>query len=255
MDARATEVSRAVRDRSFDFVFRWMVLFGLICLAGVILWDFGYLGYLYAADTSNISAIISAIFIVLSLYCLYMLVAYSPELSTLGWAMNEFEAGGQLALDGSEIRVGTYTLPRRRAVTQLLRDIMVKHRFDPDGGRDVLVQSLGASLRARLRIGILMADVLYKLGLLGTVIGFIVMLGSIGNLGEFEVTSMRSAMQAMSNGMAISLLTTIAGLVCGTLLRMQFMLAEGLVSAILQRAVRLTEVFLIPTMIKAKNGV
>ena len=46
-----------------------------------------------------------------------------------------------------------------------------------------------------------------------------------------------------------------AGLVCGTLLRVQFLLAEGLVGTIVQRTVRLTEVFIIPSLLKAKTGV
>lgn len=249
------EISRAVRDRSYDYVFRWTALVGLICLGAVVLWDFGFLSYLYVADTSQISAIITGIFLLLSLYCLYMLVAYSPELRTLNATIDGFEAGGELNIADNEVRVGNYVLPPRREVTQHLRDVMRKHRFDPEGSRETLVQSLSATLRARLRVGIITSDILYKLGLLGTVVGFIVMLGSITNLGEFEANTLQAAMRAMSGGMAISLLTTIAGLVCGTLLRVQFLLAEGLVGTIVQRTVRLTEVFIIPSLLKAKTGV
>jgi len=255
MDNGAREIARAVRDQSYDYVFRWMALVGLICLGAVVLWDFGFLSYVYIADTSQISAIITGIFALLSIYCFYMLVAYSPELRTLNTAIDEFTAGGELILAETGIKVGNYVLPSNREVTEHLYDIMRKHRFDPEGSREILVQSLNATLRARLRVGVITSDILYKLGLLGTVVGFIVMLGSISNLGEFEVSTMQAAMRAMSSGMAISLLTTITGLVCGTLLRIQFLLAEGLVATILQRTVRLTEVFIIPSLLKAKPSV
>lgn len=255
MTVSAEVLARAPRDRSFDVVFRWAVFFGLICLAAVVLWDFGYLLYLYVADTSQISAIITAIFVVFSFYCLYLLLGLAPELQVLGSITAQMQTGGRLIEENGALKASVFVLPPNRAVTEHLRDVLLKYRNDPEGDRHLLLQSLAAPMRSRIRIGMMTADVLYKLGLLGTVIGFIVMLGSIAQLGQFEVETMRGAMQAMSSGMAISLLTTIAGLVCGTLLRMQFVMVEGIVSQILQRTARLTEVYIIPDLRKAATSV
>jgi hypothetical protein len=255
MTVTAEEISRAPRDRSFDAVFRWAVFFGLICLAAVVLWDFGYLLYIYVADTSQISAIITAIFVVFSFYCLHLLLGLAPELQALASITAQVQSGSRLVDEKGVLKAGTFVLPTNRAVTEHLRDALLKYRNDPDGDRQILLQSMAASMRSRIRIGMMTADVLYKLGLLGTVVGFIVMLGSIAQLGQFEVETMRGAMQAMSSGMAISLLTTIAGLVCGTLLRMQFVMVEGVVSQILQRTTRLTEVYIFPDLKKAAASV
>ncbi|HZY69279.1 MAG TPA: MotA/TolQ/ExbB proton channel family protein [Devosia sp.] len=251
MTASAEALARAPRDRSFDAVFRWGVFFALICLAAVVLWDFGYLLYIYAADTSQISAVITVIFVGFSFYCLYLLLSLAPELRAIGSITAQMQTGSPIVDEGGVLRAGTYKLPPKSAVAEHLRDVLLKYRNDPEGDREVLLQSMASPMRARIRIGMITADVLYKLGLLGTVIGFIVMLGSISQLGEFEVETMRGAMQAMSSGMAISLLTTVTGLVCGTLLRMQFVMVEGVVSQILRRTVRLTEVFIIPDLKKA----
>ena len=101
-----------------------------------------------------------------------------------------------------------------------------------------------------MRLGVFVSDTLYKLGLLGTVIGFILMLVSMRDLGEFDVETMRSALQSMTGGMAVALLTTITGLSAGVLLRMQFNILDNLVLKIVQHLVRFSEVILPSAMAK-----
>jgi hypothetical protein len=66
------------------------------------------------------------------------------------------------------------------------------------------------------------ADSVLKIGLLGTIIGFILMLAPIGELTSFDATSLQSALAAMSAGMAVALYTTLTGLIANILLRFQF---------------------------------
>ena len=61
-----------------------------------------------------------------------------------------------------------------------------------------------------------------KLGLLGTIIGFILMLAPIASMQSFEQASLQTALGQMSGGMAVALYTTLTGLVCNLLLRLQF---------------------------------
>ena len=89
--------------------------------------------------------------------------------------------------------------------------------------------------------------------MLGTVIGFVIMLGSMDDLTSFEVDNLRDALTQMTGGMAIALLTTIAGLVCGILLRVQFNIADSLASRIQARAVRASEVALVPALAEAER--
>ena len=65
------------------------------------------------------------------------------------------------------------------------------------------------------------ADSVLKIGLLGTIIGFILMLAPIGELTSFDATSLQSALAAMSAGMAVALYTTLTGLIANILLRFQ----------------------------------
>jgi hypothetical protein len=209
---QATEISRVLCDRAFDKLFQWMIFAGLVCVGAVVLWDYGFLSYIFIADTSGISALIVALFLALSVFCVYVLFALSPELRALETAAVELEAGGSVSLADGELRMGGHTMPQDYFVTAHLRDIVIKQQRDPEGSREILAQALSARLRSQARIGIFMSDVLYKLGMLGTVVGFILMLSSMGNMGNFDVETLRGALQAMTGGMAVSLLTTIAGL-------------------------------------------
>ncbi len=65
-----------------------------------------------------------------------------------------------------------------------------------------------------------------KLGLLGTIVGFILMLAPISNIDAYDVSTLKTALSSMSGGMAIALFTTLAGLVGGILLRTQYYLLD-----------------------------
>ncbi|MBE8220402.1 MAG: MotA/TolQ/ExbB proton channel family protein, partial [Alphaproteobacteria bacterium] len=91
-------------------------------------------------------------------------------------------------------------------------------------------------LAQKLGHGYLAADVVLKLGLMGTIIGFILMLRPISEINGFDATNLQIALTAMSGGMAVALYTTLSGLVCNILLRLQFqMLSEAMQSLLLSR--------------------
>ena len=87
-----------------------------------------------------------------------------------------------------------------------------------------------------------------RLGLLGTVIGFIFMLGPLSSIQTIDVTSMRGVLSSMSAGMAIALYTTLVGLVGGMLLRLQYFFVERSVEELVTITTEITEVFVIPRL-------
>ena len=68
------------------------------------------------------------------------------------------------------------------------------------------------------------ADLCLKIGLLGTIVGFILMLSPIRDLTAFDPSNLQNALRSMSGGMAVALYTTLAGLACHLLLRVQYQL-------------------------------
>jgi hypothetical protein len=67
-----------------------------------------------------------------------------------------------------------------------------------------------------------------KLGLLGTVIGFIVMSMQIGRMTSFEFSEVQVLLQQMTGGMAIALYTTLAGVVANLWMGLQLLLLDRL---------------------------
>jgi len=247
-------LSGLVGDNAYDPVFRWIVLIGLICLGAVILWDYGFLTYMFAVDSSRISILIIALFAGFSAYCLLTLLIFAREYRFVA------RLSGTLRDDWRSIRVSESGISFADAEAAAhsfagayLADIALKELREPGSDRALLLEGLASHFRSRTRVGIFAADLLYKLGMLGTVIGFVIMLTSIGDLSNFDTDSLRTALQKMTGGMAVALLTTIAGLVCGILLRLEFNIAEANATRILQETVRITEVSLIPR-IKQVSG-
>ena len=88
---------------------------------------------------------------------------------------------------------------------------------------DTAPQSIIEEDMARwLNHGWFAADSVLKIGLLGTIIGFILMLAPIGDLTSFDAASLQTALAAMSAGMAVALYTTLTGLIANIILRFQF---------------------------------
>jgi hypothetical protein len=65
-----------------------------------------------------------------------------------------------------------------------------------------------------------------KLGLLGTVVGFIVMASQIGSMPNFDFDQVQGLLKRMTDGMAIALYTTLVGLVGNLWLGLQLMLLD-----------------------------
>jgi hypothetical protein len=65
-----------------------------------------------------------------------------------------------------------------------------------------------------------------KLGLLGTVVGFIVMASRIGAMPGFDVDQIQALLKQMTAGMAIALYTTLVGLIANLWLGLQLLLLD-----------------------------
>jgi len=77
-----------------------------------------------------------------------------------------------------------------------------------------------------LERGWFFSDIVLSLGMVGTVIGFMMMLSGFA---ELDVTSAESAQEMITQlgmGMATALLTTLVGLIASILLKIQFFMLE-----------------------------
>jgi len=191
----------------------WLAIAGLMLLGAVLFIHFGLLALFLEQDTSRLSLVILAGLIIASGHAGYR-----------SWLMDkEFEHAEMLAASvtaRSSKRPSSIAFDYRDAVAAALAN-----------GRNVAdLVNLGTDLQQQVRAGHasgwFIADLMIKLGLLGTVIGFIFMLNSVAQMETTDLNAAKLMLTQMSGGMRIALFTTLAGLSSGLILGVQYQLLD-----------------------------
>lgn len=196
-----------------NLVFRALIVLGLIAFALYLAADRGLLTTALDSDKSYISYVILAAYALASAHWLWLAYSLGEERKNLA-ALEE-------SLDGDAPDLRPF---ERGLVGEFLQDWRDKGR-----GRDPtpLLTAFGDRLVNRHALGHFTSDALLKLGLLGTLVGFIWMLLPVAELSDFDAVQVRGLLTAMSGGMAVALYTTIAGLVTSTLLKLQYYIIDA----------------------------
>jgi hypothetical protein len=223
----------------------WMIFTGLSVFAGVLLWRYGFIRLMVASDRTYISSLIVVLYIVTSCHCFWRTRAMAREAEAArGCRAILSEPNGSRALDA-----GARLLPAG-LVTDHIRNLVTKAATQGEGRIDqtLLLRSLADRLRGSNGFGAFASDTLMKLGLLGTIVGFIIMLAPIAGLDAADKAAMKSSMGLMSDGMAVAMYTTLAGLVGSILVRIQYYMLDGATQRVFSDAVMLTETRVTPAL-------
>jgi hypothetical protein len=115
------------------------------------------------------------------------------------------------------------------------------HRID----QTLLLRALADRLRGREKLGLFVSEALLRLALLGTAVGFILMLIPIAGLTAFDAESLRTALTGMSGGMATALNITVTGIGTALLLKLQYFFLDKAVGELVGSVTDVTEVYVI----------
>jgi biopolymer transport protein ExbB/TolQ len=232
-------VAQPESDRAYDPVLRWLIFAGVSAFAAVALWRYGLIRLVVVSDRTRLTGVIALIYVAASLHSLACAVAISREAAALARLRRDWTDPAEMAA----------RLPRG-LFGEYLGDLIAKGAARGAGRLDqtLLLRALSERLRRGLTLGRLAADTMIKLGLLGTIIGFILMLGPIAGLKADDEASVRAAMAMMSEGMSVAMYTTLAGLVGSILLRAQYFMLEAATAACFWELARLAETRLIPVL-------
>lgn len=102
----------------------------------------------------------------------------------------------------------------------------VAYRTERVDAPDVATQLLGERSHGPHETAWWFAAACIKLGLLGTVVGFIVMAMQIGRMPSFDLDQVQNLLKQMTQGMAIALYTTLVGLIANLWLGLQLLLLD-----------------------------
>jgi len=194
-----------------------LILLGLILFGFFLLSTTGLLALALTSDRSYISWVIFALYGLATLHWLARAWSLSEEHKHCA-AIDQV-----VAQDGS---LSQHDIQEQGYVGGFITSLKQQSQNSAQSTR-MLIDTLGDQLTNTHAPGHFIADLLLKLGLTGTVIGFILMLLPIGQIEEFDPSLMQQLLSAMSGGMAVALYTTLAGLVTSTLLKMQYYLLDA----------------------------
>ena len=174
----------------------------LLFFASFLVVDLGLLSLIIASDKSKISIIIISIYILATFHWFYNAFRLDKEISNIDDPNNE----------------------------TLINSFLKNDRNLDSSDKKIELSLLEDELSNRHAIGYLSVDILLKLGLTGTVIGFILMLLPIGQIQDFDPQILQKLLSTMSGGMAVALYTTLTGLVTSILLKFQYFMLDSSLS-------------------------
>jgi len=189
----------AVKLESQHLLLKSSLVLGVIIFFTYLIFDLGLLSLIIASDQSKISLIILALYYLATAHWYYLSFSLDKEIEGLNFedASSSVLLSKLKYFDGNDQQKSTNYL-------SILED----------------------ELANRHALGYMIVDILLKLGLTGTVIGFILMLLPIGEIKDFDPQIIQQLLSKMSGGMAVALYTTLTGLVTSTLLKLQYFLLD-----------------------------
>ena len=188
---------KIVKKKNYLFLESLLVISLVVFLIYLIV-DLGLFSLIVESDKSKISIIILGLYLVSCIHWFFVALNLDKEIKSI-------ENPDKTTLIGSFVAditsVGQTSVDKK--ITLLQDELSNKFSF-----------------------GYLVVDVLLKLGLTGTVIGFILMLLPIGEIQDFDPKILQKLLSTMSGGMAVALYTTLTGLISSMLLKFQYFLLD-----------------------------
>ena len=213
-------------SRSYIFLQIWVLLAGLAVFASYVAYDLGYFGRVIEADQSKLSILIAGLFLAATFHAVWHILRVTRQIdAAYAWL------GGKKEIrdDPDNEQMSPFQTPEQFVsgyVAQVREARRLSTADNQDGG--LVFEIYADRLRAAVEIGWYLVDILIRLGLIGTIIGFILILGALSSGPAPTPENIQTLLISMSGGMGTALYTTLAGLVTAMVLGAQYMvLARG----------------------------
>ena len=220
-----------MKNRHIDNIFiYWIYFVSLIVISIYIMESFNLISTIFRDDISYISSLIAAIF-------LFYLTLGGYYLYKLRDALYFLDSNKDITRDN--VFVVIYN-DFRVLYSEKNNEVNTSQMFLTN------LQSIRDEFKAKLYEfvdnGFFVADLLLKLGIVGTVIGFIIMLSSLSTIDEMNLSKMNNLLLSMSSGMKVALYTTLSGLIGSILLTIQNNFLENKINIFISKVLS-TEIY------------
>ena len=188
-------------------IYFWIIYVGLIVFGIFLLHWYGIIDTVIEADSTKLSVVIFVVFFICLLF-----------LSRPAWHLGQLRREVKTALAD----------PQSKPDLWLMKRINRYNTSNTDDIKNQLTYSeLSEQISNKHGFGWYCTDILTKLGLIGTIIGFILMLGTIYSIQDQEISALQELINKMGAGMKVALYTTLTGISCSLLLGVVCKVLDG----------------------------
>lgn len=225
---------------------QWLLFMITLVFVLWLAWEYEFLGLVFQNDPTRISVVIGLIFIGGTAHCALRAWFLSTQLNEVLQITQEGKSAsisivnGLLALSGKTVNsslASRFLLDILRKNQQLQND--VEHQTSSQ-----LIDVLVEESSGQHETGWFFVHLLVKLGLLGTVVGFVLMLTSFADVNSIEFADLQDMIGKMALGMGVALTTTLVGLVGSMLLGFQYLMLDRAADRLVSSSVRFANVHL-----------
>ncbi len=188
-----------IQKKKNHLLLKVCLMLSLVIFSTYLIIDLGILSLIIDSDRSKISLIILSIYVLACSHWFYISINLDKEIASL---------------DDEDKRT-------------LIRSFIDNAKEGKFANQKINLDLLEDELSNKHALGYLAVDILLKLGLTGTVIGFILMLLPIGEIRDFDPQVLQQLLATMSGGMAVALYTTLTGLITSMLLKFQYFVLDS----------------------------
>ncbi|MGI9324918.1 MAG: MotA/TolQ/ExbB proton channel family protein [Pseudomonadales bacterium] len=224
-----------------NLVLRAFIIAGLIGFGFFIAIERGLVQLALDSDKSYISYVILGIYLLASGHWIWLAQKLSTEQQQFA-ILESAVKDGQALTDLQTEAQSNATAPS--GSIRRFRESLAYKGNAKDA--EVLVEAVGDEIANGHAFGHFLSDVLLRLGLLGTIVGFIFMLLPIAEMQGIDASTMQKLLTSMSGGMAVALYTTLAGLITSTLLKLQYHILDASAAQLVTRLAVLVDARLQP---------
>ncbi len=225
------------RDSSDLIFIKWLLFFTVLLIISYLLIYYGHISKLINNDVSNISIVILLIFIFFSIKVGSLLYKVKDSFYNLIILSTSNEYNNIKNIIQQMNKSNNYY------DICILNQLKILYTNDIKDRKDIN-EVFEYKFTKDIDLGWFIVDLLIKLGLIGTVIGFIIMLSSIALIEDFDLSLMQSLLKNMSSGMMVALYTTLTGLLSSIILSFQNKYLENIIYDMIS---------IITTIIEIKN--
>ena len=209
------------------FILQWLTLISALIFASWLVWHYGFIQNIVRTDITRLSVIIILFFLGGSVHCATRCIFLSRQNDELGRISADI-TNLQFSEDG-QLYLGTLKLGHS-PIVEYINNAVCYRRLNTaetaEQQRSRLDEVLIERLKGSHEAGWFLTGLLVKIGLLGTVIGFILMLTSVSTVVTLDPSQIHLFFSEMTHGMRVALNTTLAGLLGTMLLGFQYLLLD-----------------------------